>query len=301
MLNDKPNAKLMVQLKLVAKHADEFGSALRTTNIPDPNFPKDELVEHITSLKELPQGIARGVLDTIPPIHDRLTDMKLDFLETIDEAFDPDNYDSEAAPKLQRGNNLDRAIDQLLGSMSTALTLARRQAGKEPPEATPEVQINIRENRHVSGLQSALEAVVINLEKDSEAVEEILNKAKIAKTDEIRERLKRTLQYGQTTARVTKTELGFKQVAKSRLAKLNSALKQTPKLIKGAAKAAAKAIETGARITLELLKAYNKWQSKISEGALEALIEASEGVQNVIDRTSEPNNEKILPLSLIHI
>ena len=168
---------------------------MRSTNIPDPDFPKDELVEHITSLKELPNGIARGVLDTIPPIHDRLTDMKLDFLETIDEAFDPDNYDLEAAPKLQRGNNLDRAIDQLLGSMSTALTLARRQAGKEPPEATPEVQINIRENRHVSGLQSALEAVVINLEKDSEAVEEILNKAKIAKTDEIRERLERTLQY----------------------------------------------------------------------------------------------------------
>lgn len=276
MLNDKPNRQLMAQLRLIVKHADEFGEALRATNIPDPEFPKSELTDHIKSLKELPDGLARGVLETIPPIHDRLTDLKLDFLQTED---DDGPVDVDTPPKMQRGNNLDQSIDQLLGSMSTALTLARRQAGETPPDADPEIQVETAGLLNINAVTANLAKTVNDLEQKRAEADDILTQANIGQHDENRERLDRTLQYGQTTARVAKTELSFKTLTVSRLKTLGKALKYVPTLVKGAAKG----IEFFAGVAKAILVSWNKWQSLLTEGGLDGIIEAAKGVQDAVD------------------
>lgn len=285
MLNDKPNKQLMDQLRLIVKHADEFGEALRATNIPDPEFPNSELTDHIKSLKELPDGLARGVLETIPPIHDRLTDLKLDFLQAED---DDGPVDVNTPPKMQRGNNLDQSIDKLLGSMSTALTLARRQAGETPPDADPEVQVETAGLLNSNAVIANLAKTVNDLEQKRAEVDDILTQANIGQHDENRERLDRTLQYGQTTARVAKTELSFKTVTVSRLKTLGKALKYVPTLVKGAAKG----IEFAAVVSKPIILAWGKWCVESVASIADAFTEGAQGVQDAVDAFEKRHSDQ---------
>lgn len=127
---DKPDQRLLRELQVVADHARELKRVLETAaNIKFPDeFPFEEIELLTKTLMGLPDGTAEGSKEILDYGRARFAHIGGRFIKHGDEA--EGEADEDAPPGLERGMAVDRAIRELLSSISYAQAEYSEQSGE---------------------------------------------------------------------------------------------------------------------------------------------------------------------------
>ncbi len=121
---DKNLARELKQVKLSAKAVE---AAMGEVNFLPSDFPREVLADICSSLGGLEQGTAENSRPALEYARNKIPEIRREFFHLEEEDAEIPGLDMNA-PRLYRGMVLDRHLNTLIGSVTTALDEYRVQA-----------------------------------------------------------------------------------------------------------------------------------------------------------------------------
>lgn len=122
-----PDKNLARELRQVRLSANAVESALAEANFLPVDFPREILVDICSSLAGLEQGTAENSRPALEYARNKIPEIRREFFHLEEDDGGLSGEDLEA-PRLYRGMALDRHLNTLIGSVTTALDEYRVQA-----------------------------------------------------------------------------------------------------------------------------------------------------------------------------
>ena len=195
------------ELREVAHDAGELAAAITTDlnfELP-PEFPKEQLLNIIQSLSELPEGTTEGCWPALEYARDRLPSIRREYVLSAEQSTA--EQDPDASPQVLRNSWIDLRLRHLIASTTTALDEYRRLSAELPsPEPLPEAGVILP-----NGVTEPAEAMSRKLEATltaaSQTMEELSNPNSFHADN-----MKRQLHDGRGLNRLARTELRMPRV-----------------------------------------------------------------------------------------
>lgn len=224
----KPNAALLRELQAVASAAQELECVLKTANALPEDFAISEITALTKTLMGLPKGTAEGCREILDYCRVRLADIGQQNIKPEDDQ-NSSEYENDTRPALARGMAVDRAIGQLLLSISYAQAEYSRQSGEEIADdsgAEPGVEPSEEIANEFSDLRRVVQSVEVELETFGRHVNDT-TLPKSVRADE----LSRQTQDANGHAGLARNELTQPKPKPGRLERINRVLSQLPDVI----------------------------------------------------------------------
>src|ERR1700722_480071 len=223
----RPDEGLYRELREVARDALALEESLTIgLNYELPSdFPRDQLLDIVRSLAQLPGGTAEGCHPALLYARNRLPAIRREHL-IIEDPFQVTDDDDDAVPPLVRGDFLDGQLRLLIASVTTALDEYRRLAGEDIEDELPDPGI-VASDDLVDRVVGESEAIEVSL---AEAVETISTSTK--QDSERADTLKRQISDGRGLNRLARAELRMPKTVVSWYRWIVDALKDYPTLIR---------------------------------------------------------------------
>jgi len=209
---------------------------LTASNIAFPgDFPSQEIELLTKTLIGLPEGTAEGCKEILDYGRVRLADIGQQFIKHEGEADADAAIDDEVPPGLERGMAVDRAIGELLSSISYAQAEYSRQSGEaidDDSGAEPGTRPSGDLIQDLSELSGDLQAV----EGETERLGREIKRTTLPESDRA-EDLGRQVQDAGGHAGIARNELEQPAPKPGRLERINRVLKRLPDVIETTGKA----------------------------------------------------------------
>ena len=259
----QPGPRLLRELGAVAEHAGELHRVLKASNIAFPDdFPFQEIERLTKILVGLPKGTAEGCKEILDYGRTRFADIGQRFIKHADE-IDP-QCDGEAPPGLERCMAVDRAIGDLLSSISYAQAEYSRQCG-EAIDDDSGAEAGVRPGGdlidEVTDLCGDLEAVAGETEQLGRKIE----KTTLA-TSERADQLGRQVQDAGGHAWIARNELDQPAPKPGRLERIHRVLTRLPDVIEKTGQAMQVGIDIGKPIA-------DQWFNKLPGDIFELVVQ----------------------------
>lgn len=240
---DKPDTRLLRELQAVADHARELTRVLETAaNIKFPDdFPFEEVELLTKTLMGLPDGTAEGSKEILDYGRARFAHIGRRFIKHGDEA--EGEADEAVPPGLERGMAADRAIRELLSSISYAQAEYSEQSG-EAIDDDSGAETGVRPGSDLADDLSELGGDLQAVEGETEELGRKIEETTLA-TSARADRLGRQVRDAGGHAGLARNELQQPEPKPGRLERINRVLAQLPDVIEKTGQAMQVGIDIG--------------------------------------------------------
>lgn len=258
-----PNPSLLRELRQVGEDAEAVVQALREVNLLPHQFPRAVLEDLCWSLSGLKDGTAENCRPTLEYTRGKIPQIRREnfFLED-DDAGEIEPLSDE--PRLYRGMVLDRQMNILLASITTALDEYRVQAQDRFDDEVRGEEVVVLRHPEDTAASAARAADVIAA--TDEAREELHDRG--VDQSENGEVLSRRLQDSRTLALAARSQIQSGRIVRRWFEGIATAMHRMPELIK----TAGNAIQIGAD---DIAGPLAGWWSRFQDAALKSSIEVA--------------------------
>jgi len=252
---------------------------LTASNIAFPgDFPSQEIELLTKTLIGLPEGTAEGCKEILDYGRVRLADIGQQFIKHEGEADADAAIDDEVPPGLERGMAVDRAIGELLSSISYAQAEYSRQSGEaidDDSGAEPGTRPSGDLIQDLSELSGDLQAV----EGETERLGREIKRTTLPESDRA-EDLGRQVQDAGGHAGIARNELEQPAPKPGRLERINRVLKRLPDVIETTGKAM--------RVGIDVAEPFaDQWFNKLPTDVFELAVKHLRLVSKNIEKAGQ--------------
>lgn len=254
---DKNLARELRQVKLSAKAVE---AAMDQANFLPSDFPREVLVDICSSLAGLEQGTAENSRPALEFARNKIPEIRRQFFHLEEEDSEAPDLDLEA-PRLYRGMALDRHLNTLIGSVTTALDEYRVQAQQRfDDEVRGEEIVVLRKPEETEGPTNDASDVI----EASERAYSGLQEKEIDRTEK-GEILARRLKDGSNLAYAARSQIRGGKIVKRWFEGITKAILALPNLISQAGK--------GVKVGTDVADILADWWSETQHALLKCSID----------------------------
>ena len=269
-----PNTSLLRELRQVDVDAKGIVRALKEVNLLPDTFPREVLEDICSSLSGLKSGTAENCRPVLEYARNKIPEIRRENFYLEEDDLNETETDP-AEPRLYRGMVLDRRLNMLLASITTALDEYRVQAQERfDDEVRGEEVVSLRHPGETAEAAANAAAVIDASQRARSGLQE-----KGIDQTERGEVLSRRLQDGENLAFAARSQIRAAKIVRRWFEGLSTAIAQVPDLIGKAGKA----IKVGTDIS----DALADWWSNTERKLLKATIDSVRGFGIALEEIGE--------------